>query len=112
MYRDFVAYNPSITSGSPELVLRTASHPHEFLIAMLQGLDFPQRNQLAGRLTFEWDVQQVAKSEGDITIQRTYPFSYVDFTLKRPIEAYTDASCEILLENRNGKLSMKVLRPC
>lgn len=112
MYRDFVTYNPSIATGSPEMVLRIGSHPHEFLIAMLQGLDLPQRTQLAGLLTFEWDARQVADSEEDLTIQRTYPFSYVDFTLKRPIEAYTAASCDILLEKRNGKLGMKVLRPC
>lgn len=112
MYRDFVTYNPSVTTAAPEVVLRISSHPHEFLIAMLQGLDFPNREQLAGLLTFERDVQQVSESEEDITIQRTYPFSYVDFALKRPIEAYTTASCEILLERRNGKPGMKVLRPC
>lgn len=112
MYRDFVEYNPSVLTGCPEMVLRVNSHPHEFIINMLKGLNSPKAQQLSGLLRLEWDAKQVAESDTDITLHQTYPFSYIDFTLKRPIEDYADASCEILLEKRNGKISMKVLRPC
>ena len=46
----------------------------------------------------------------DITIQEVYDFNYIDYKMNLPIEMYSDGKTEILLQKKDGKVSLKVLQ--
>lgn len=109
-YREFRAANRTLFDGKVEdLEKKTEEAPLELLLNLVNTLDIPQKTQLAELLTLGWNSHQVSEAEGDTQRIDTYRFNYVDLSLKRPIEQYTQGTSKILLEKKNGKFSLKVL---
>lgn len=73
-------------------------------------LQLPYEKQLLGLLTFDFDLYTVQKSTVDTSIQKVYDFSYVEYKLNLPFEKYSSTKTEILLEKKDGKINMRVLR--
>lgn len=110
-YRDF--YRNNISCFQEDMAYaaeQVIGHPVQMLENTIQDFDEPYIRQLKGLLRFDYDAHQVAKSPEDTALRRTYDFCYLDFKRKLPIEQYSQGKTEILLEKKNGKTGMKILK--
>ena len=58
----------------------------------------------------EDNANRIKNSECDITIQEVYDFNYIYYKMNLPIGMYSDGKTEILLQKKDGKVSLKVLQ--
>ncbi len=110
-YRDF--YNNNLEFFQQDM-LYTAdgirNHGVQILSNTVKDFDVPYLPQILSLLRFEENAIRTRESDGDITIQEVYDFNYIDYKMKLPIEMYSTGKTEILFQNKDGKVSMKVLQ--
>ena len=110
-YRDFYENNIELFSKDiAQIEHGVYTNSLEVIQNVTAKLDYPFIKQLNALMKFDSDVQKIKKSKEDISIQDTYDFSYIEFQLKLPIEKYSDGKTELLIEKKNGRVSMKVLQ--
>lgn len=109
-FREFRDANQSLFEEPIEVIdKRVQEQPLELLVNLVRAMDFDRKEQLEDLLTHSWRVRQVASAQEDTQRIDLYRFNYADLSLKRPIEEYSKGTTKILLENKSGKFSMKVL---
>lgn len=110
-YRDMYEHNAHIfqkgTAYAREVI---EERPLEVIFNMMEDRTEPFIPQLKGLLRFVEDVQRIKESEEDITIRDSYEFNFLDFKLRKPIEAYSQGCTEMLMQKIGGKTDMRVLR--
>ena len=110
-YRDF--YNNNLEFFQQDM-LYTAdgirNHGVQILSNTVKDFDVPYLPQILSLLRFEENAIRTRESDGDITIQEVYDFNYIDYKMKLPIEMYSTGKTEILFQNKDDKVSMKVLQ--
>lgn len=68
------------------------------------------KNQVLALLEYDRDLKDISKFGPDKVLQKEYNFSYIDFSLKLPIEQYNpNGKTEMMLLRNDGKYSVKVL---
>lgn len=110
LYRDFCDANRQwVEAGAQKLGEHVKQEPLEMLLNLTQNLQHPKIRQIEGLLKLSYRTRKIAASKEDARLVDTYDFNYVDLTLKRPIEQYSQGRSEILLEKKDGKFDLKVL---
>ena len=110
-YRDF--YNNNLEYFQQDMIhashgIRT--HGMQMLAHTVKDFDVPYLHRILSLLRFEDNANRIKNSECDITIQEVYDFNYIDYKMNLPIEMYSDGKTEILLQKKDGKVSLKVLQ--
>ena len=109
-YRDFYQNNLFCFEKDFDHAVDTCrANSVQMLHNILDTFDAPYIHPLKELIRFEHDSRQVFRAQEDRIIQDTYGFSYVDYKLGLPIEAYSEGETEILLQKINGVRDMKVL---
>ena len=109
--RVFIQSNREIFQKGMDLAERMAfDDPLPMFRNYLRAAGVSYEKQLLGLLQWEQDLNAVRRSKQDMMVERVYDFSYVEFKLKLPIEQYSASKTRILLEKKDGKVDMKVLK--
>lgn len=110
-YRDFYNNNLEYFQGDfPYTSNGIRNHGVQMLANTVKDFDVPYLTQILSLLRFEDNAIRIRESDGDMSIQEVYDFNYIDYKMNLPIEMYSTGKTEILLQNKNGKVSMKVLQ--
>ena len=110
-YKDFVRTNQHIfEQGYGQISKNLRFQFYEMVDNLICFLNVPETKQLRALAEFEADCVKISTEKEDALIRKTYNFSYIDFKLELPIKDFSDGKTEILLEKKNGKVDMKVLR--
>lgn len=108
-YRDFRDANRQWFDGDRmELEKKIEEDTLGMLMNLTATLDVPKIRQIEAILKLTYRARQVASSKEDTQVLDTYNLNYVDFKLKRPIEAYSEGKTRILLKKENGKFDMQI----
>ncbi len=110
MYRDMVRNNPIFNEEIGAIQKYVMADPLRVLCDSIRDLDVPYLPQLCARLKLERDGRRVEKSPEDITIHDTYDLNFVDYSLKRPMEAYGPGRTELIMQKTGGVTELKVLK--
>ena len=81
----------------------------QFFYNTIKDFDEPYIEKIKEILRYDYNLQKASLSREDIEIKDTYNFSYIEFSMKLPIEEYSNMKTEILLEKKNGKFNLKIL---
>ena len=76
---------------------------------MLDQFAPPYAKQLKALLQYDYDRHRIQTAKSDVAIQNVYHFDPKDLEAQRPPEQYSDRSCIIRLEKRNGTVSQAVI---
>lgn len=110
LFRDFFDSNRLLIENHIyDLVPVLKENAAEMICNTICRLDEPYIPQLAGLVRYEWDLYRVRQSKADLSVRAVYPFSYVELKLKVPTEKFSAGETELLIQKKDGKLSMKVL---
>ena len=110
-YRDFYNNNLDLFQGDIHFTGKgIKNHGVQMLVNTVKDFDVPYLPQILSLLRFEDNAIRTRESNDDIVIQEVYDFNYIDYKMKLPIEMYTDGKTEILLQKKDGQISMKVLQ--
>ena len=110
-YRDF--YNNNLEYFQQDMIHASngiRNHGMQMLANTVKDFDVPYLHRILSLLQFEDNANRIKNSECDITIQEVYDFNYIDYKMNLPIEMYSDGKTEILLQKKDGKVSLKVLQ--
>ena len=110
-YRDF--YNNNLEYFQQDMIHASngiRNHSMQMLVNTVKDFDVPYLHRILSLLQFEDNANRIKNSECDITIQEVYDFNYIDYKMNLPIEMYSDGKTEILLQKKDGKVSLKVLQ--
>jgi radical SAM superfamily enzyme YgiQ (UPF0313 family) len=110
-YRDF--YNNNLEYFQQDMIHASngiRNHGMQMLANTVKDFDVPYLHRILSLLRFEDNANRIKNSECDITIQEVYDFNYIDYKMNLPIEMYSDGKTEILLQKKDGKVSLKVLQ--
>ena len=109
-YEDFYNCNRFCFEKDFDYAVKTVGEQSvQMLCNMLDQFDAPYIAQLKELLRFERNFRRVFRSPEDCSIRDTYGFSYIDYKLNLPIEAYSEGKTEILLQRKGGVNDMQVL---
>ena len=110
-YRDF--YNNNLEYFQQDMIHASngiRNHGMQMLANTVKDFDVPYLHRILSLLQFEDNANRIKNSECDITIQEVYDFNYIDYKMNLPIEMYSEGKTEILLQKKDGKVSLKVLQ--
>ncbi len=109
-YKDFYNNNIDIFSGDmAALKNMIKENPVQMLTNTFKGFDENLYKRICAIIQYDFDLQTVAKSKTDMSIQKKYAFNYIEHQMKLPLEQCTDKTTEILLKKENGKFDIKVI---
>lgn len=110
-YKDF--YNNNIKFFNTIDMLHTGKSLKENSIEIfsntIKGFRQDYVKKIISLLEYDYDLQKVSHSKEDISIKKSYDFSYIEYQMGLPIEQFTDKKTEILIEKINGKFNKKIL---
>jgi pyruvate-formate lyase-activating enzyme len=110
-YRDF--YNNNLEYFQQDMIHASngiRNHGMQMLANTVKDFDVPYLHRILSLLRFEDNANRIKNSECDTSIQEVYDFNYIDYKMNLPIEMYSDGKTEILLQKKDGKVSLKVLQ--
>lgn len=109
-YRDFIRLNQSnLDRPAPHVPTLLFKHSVETFSQMLDQFAPPYAKQLKALLQYDYDRHRIQTAKSDVAIQNVYHFDPKDLEAQRPPEQYSDRSCIIRLEKRNGTVSQAVI---
>lgn len=110
LYRDFYNNNRDILDSDHATVQQKFRESHrEMLLNTVQGLDRPIADHFGALLDYEMDWKTVARSRTDMRIQKYYDFNYLEYQMNLPIEQFSDTKTELLIEKKDGTVSVQII---
>ena len=110
MYRDFYNNNIDVFQNDMSVIHEIIKEDHRQMIKnMVKDLDKNIVDRFSALVDFSVDMRNVARSKTDTFIQKTYAFNYFEFKMQLPIEQFTDSSCELIIEKKNGKVNVQIV---
>ena len=110
-YRDVVRCSQDIFDrGANAVVAQIKDDPFVFVEKVADLFDEPFIPQLKGLMRFVRDVQKIRMSREDLVIEGEYGFNFLDFKMRKPIEAYSVGRTRFRLSKTGGVADMKVVK--
>lgn len=105
-YRDFIRSNQACFDGSIfEISMQSQLHPVEMMCNMLSNFNVPYEKQLKGLMMYDFNYQRIRDSKDGSVFQDVYCFNFQDLLDGLPIEQYSQRSCLIRFEKKDGIIS-------
>ena len=109
-YRDFIRLNEAYLNGpAPSVPTLISRHSVETFGVMVDRFAPAYAKQLKSLLQFDYDTHRIKTAKSDVAIQNLYHFDPKDLEANLPIQNYTNRSCIIRLEKKNGNISQSVM---
>lgn len=83
--------------------------PLQVMLNTISALDAPHVSLVRELLRFEADVEWIRAAPAGTRCQKTYGFHYYEYKLGCPIDEFSCASSEILMEKQDGKAVIKLV---
>lgn len=107
---DFQRNNSELLAlETSELEKQLNADPLTAMLNTIRDLEDPRAKQVRALLHFEWDMQCIAKTQGDVTWDRTYDFRYMEYLRKVPTNGLTDGTSQFLLV-KTDKLMIRPIK--
>ena len=106
----FEANQEAFTNG-----IETARHwaryrSEQLLYNTLDRVEQPWIKQLKALVEFEFDRITAFRSKTDCTTIKEYAFCYADLKQRRPIAEFSEGTSKLLLQKKDGKVSLMMLK--
>lgn len=110
LYHAFCDSNRDCFDGHIDHISRCVARTPEALLENLLGsMDTPYAQTLRGLIEYDRDIRQLKNAQEDLSVRGTYAFSILDLQRRRPIEQFSDVRTTLLMEKKNGVMTVHIL---
>ena len=102
LYRDFYAANQHFLTDISHMDETMLHDQTQMILNLIDVIAPDNAAQLKAWVELKEDVQQVARSEGDIQLQKNYALSFFEFCRKAPFEKLSKAGSTVVIKKENG----------
>ncbi len=109
-YHDFIKNNDHIISkGADDLIEAVHTKTLEVAVNTMKDFDMPYVQQLKELMRYDLDRKQISDLENGTVVCKTYGFSIMDYTSKKPIDKYCSAESKLLMQKSGDKIKVKIM---
>lgn len=109
-YRDFHNNNLEIFDSDMSVIKENfAVNQRQILLNTFKHFPQPLRERFSALVEYEADFRTVADANGDMRLQKTYAFNYIEYQMRLPIDQFSDTQTELLIEKKNGRVDVQIL---
>jgi len=110
LYKDFYNNNIDVFNEETDNIWKNIVKNHSQVMKnTVKNLDKNIADRFNALIDYSVDYRRVSKSKEDIRIQKKYAFNYIEYQLQLPIEQFSDSSSELIIEKKNGKISVQIV---
>lgn len=109
-YRDFYENNLDLMNkGIPAVEKAMNTDPLELMLNTIRNIQDPAISYARELLRFEMDLLRIQRAKAGTVVRKHYGFRYHEYKLGCTIDQFTEGTSEILMVNRNGRVSVNLV---